>query len=59
MTLEWVEIAIAMKQPDLAESAKTMPLQVAAVLAHELTHAAVGVDAKHGKGFAKAELNPG
>jgi len=29
-----------------------MPLQIAATLAHELTHAAVGIQAKHGKAFA-------
>lgn len=31
----------------------TMPLQVAAILAHELVHAAVGIDEGHGKGFRR------
>lgn len=30
-----------------------MPLQVAAILAHELVHAAVGIDAGHGKHFRR------
>lgn len=38
---------------DLAESPKTMPLQIAVVLAHELTHAAVGIEARHGQTFAR------
>jgi hypothetical protein len=40
-------------RPDLAESADTMPMQIAAILAHELTHAAVGIAAKLGRAFAK------
>jgi len=40
-------------RPDLAESADMMPLQVAAILAHELVHAAVGIPAGHGKLFRK------
>jgi hypothetical protein len=39
--------------PNLAESPDMMPLQVAAILAHELVHAAVGIPAGHGKLFRR------
>jgi hypothetical protein len=39
--------------PNLAEAPDAMPLQVAAILAHELTHAAVGIPAGHGKDFRR------
>ena len=39
--------------PNLAESPDMMPLQVAAILAHELVHAAVGIPAGHGKDFRR------
>lgn len=39
--------------PNLAESADMMPLQVAAILAHELVHVAVGIPAGHGKYFRR------
>ena len=35
-------------RPDLSESKDLMPMQVAAVLGHELVHAAVGVAARLG-----------
>jgi hypothetical protein len=35
-------------RPDLSESKDPMPMQVAAVLGHELVHAAVGIAACHG-----------
>lgn len=38
-------------RPDLAES--EMPLQIAAILAHELVHAAVGIPAGHGPAFRR------
>ncbi|MCT2388852.1 SprT-like domain-containing protein [Erwinia pyrifoliae] len=40
-------------RPDLAEAEDTMPVQVAAILAHELIHAAVGIEAGHGKDFGR------
>ncbi|MFP3558197.1 transcription elongation protein SprT [Paraburkholderia sp. SIMBA_049] len=40
-------------RPDLAESADTMPMEVAAILGHELVHAAVGIPAGHGKDFRR------
>jgi hypothetical protein len=40
-------------RPDLSESKDLMPMQVAAVLGHELVHAAVGVAAGHGKEFRR------
>jgi hypothetical protein len=36
-------------RPDLSESQELMPMQVAAILGHELVHAAVGDAAGHGK----------
>jgi hypothetical protein len=40
-------------RPDLSESKELMPMQVAAILGHELVHAAVGVAAGHGKEFRR------
>jgi hypothetical protein len=40
-------------RPDLSESKGLMPMQVAAILGHELIHAAVGVAAGHGKEFRR------
>jgi SprT-like family len=40
-------------RPDLSESQEPMPMQVAAVLGHELVHAAVGVAAHHGQEFRR------
>src|SRR6201993_2311804 len=40
-------------RPDLSESKDLMPMQVAAILGHELVHAAVGVAARHGKEFRR------
>lgn len=40
-------------RPDLAESEEMMPLQVVAILAHELVHAAVGIPAGHGSKFRR------
>ena len=40
-------------RPDLSESKDLMPMQVAAILAHELVHAAVGVAAGHRKEFRR------
>jgi hypothetical protein len=40
-------------RPDLSESKEPMPMQVAAILGHELVHAAVGVAAHHGKEFRR------
>jgi SprT-like family len=40
-------------RPDLSESQDPMPMQVAAILGHELVHAAVGVAARHGKEFRR------
>lgn len=39
--------------PNLNETNDLMPLHVAAVLAHELVHAAVGIDAGHGPAFRR------
>ena len=36
-------------RPDLGDSKDLLPMQVAAILGHELVHAAVGVAARHGK----------
>src|SRR3546814_11987512 len=36
-----------------------MPAQIAAILAHELVHAAVGIPAGHGKAFKRAALGLG
>jgi len=40
-------------RPDLSESQDLLPMQVAAILGHELVHAAVGVAAGHGKQFRR------
>ena len=40
-------------RPDLAHAADAMPAQIAAILAHELVHAAVGIAAGHGKAFKR------
>src|SRR6266550_8703200 len=40
-------------RPDLGESKDLMPMQIAAILGHELVHAAVGVAAGHGKEFRR------
>jgi hypothetical protein len=40
-------------RPDLSESKDLMPMQVTAVLAHELVHAAVGLAAGHRKEFRR------
>jgi hypothetical protein len=40
-------------RPDLSESKDLMPMQVAAILAHELVHAAIGVTAGHRKEFRR------
>src|SRR5439155_26054932 len=40
-------------RPDLSESKDLMPMQVAAILGHELVHAAVGVAAGHRKEFRR------
>ncbi len=39
--------------PNLAEAPNMMPMQVAAILAHELVHAAVGIPAGHGPLFRR------
>src|SRR3546814_16606498 len=36
-----------------------MPAQIAAILAHELVHAAVGIPAGHGKAFKRVALGLG
>jgi hypothetical protein len=40
-------------RPDLGESKDLMPMQIAAILGHELVHAAVGVAAGHRKEFRR------
>ena len=40
-------------RPDLSESKDLLPMQVAAILGHELVHAAVGVATRHGKEFRR------
>jgi hypothetical protein len=40
-------------RPDLSESKEPLPMHVAAILGHELVHAAVGVAAGHGKEFRR------
>jgi hypothetical protein len=40
-------------RPDLGESKELMPMQVAAILGHELVHAAVGAAAGHRKEFRR------
>ena len=39
--------------PDLGESKDLLPMQVAAILGHELVHAAVGIAAGHGRQFRR------
>lgn len=46
-------------RPDLAHAADAMPAQIAAILAHELVHAAVGIPAGHGKAFKRVALGLG
>jgi hypothetical protein len=46
-------------RPDLSESKDLMPMQVAAILGHELVHAAVGVAAGHGKEFRRVARSLG
>ena len=46
-------------RPDLAHAADAMPTQIAAILAHELVHAAVGIPAGHGKAFKRVALGLG
>ncbi len=40
-------------RPDLSESKDLLPMQVAAILGHELVHAAIGVAARHGRAFRR------
>ena len=46
-------------RPDLAHAPDAMPAQIAAILAHELVHAAVGIPAGHGKAFKRVALGLG
>ena len=46
-------------RPDLAYAPDAMPAQIAAILAHELVHAAVGIPAGHGKTFKRVALGLG
>ena len=46
-------------RPDLAHAPHAMPTQIAAILAHELVHAAVGIPAGHGKAFKRVALGLG
>lgn len=46
-------------RPDLAYAPDAMPAQIAAILAHELVHAAVGIPAGHGKTFKRVVLGLG
>ncbi|MDV5825726.1 transcription elongation protein SprT [Sphingobium naphthae] len=46
-------------RPDLAHEPGAMPAQIAAILAHELVHAAVGIAAGHGKAFKRIALGLG
>jgi hypothetical protein len=46
-------------RPDLAHAPDAMPAQIAAILAHELVHAAVGIAAGHGKLFKRIALGLG
>lgn len=46
-------------RPDLAHAPDAMPAQIAAILAHELVHAAVGIPAGHGKTFKRVALGLG
>ncbi|VVS96718.1 Transcription elongation protein SprT (fragment) [Sphingomonas aurantiaca] len=43
-------------RPDLAHAPDAMPAQIAAILAHELVHAAVGIPAGHGKAFKRIAI---
>lgn len=46
-------------RPDLVHALDAMPAQIAAILAHELVHAAVGIAAGHGKPFKRIALGLG
>jgi hypothetical protein len=46
-------------RPDLAHAPDAMPAQIAAILAHELVHAAVGIAAGHGKTFKRVAIGLG
>ena len=46
-------------RPDLAQAPDAMPAQIAAILAHELVHAAVGIPAGHRKAFERVALGLG
>ena len=46
-------------RPDLAHDPEAMPSQIAAILAHELVHAAVGIPAGHGKLFKRVAVGLG
>lgn len=46
-------------RPDLAYAPDAMPAQIAAILAHKLVHAAVGIPAGHGKRFKRIALGLG
>ncbi|WP_066779414.1 SprT-like domain-containing protein [Sphingomonas sp. CCH5-D11] len=46
-------------RPDLAHAPDAMPTQIAAILAHELVHAAVGIAAGHGKAFKRIAVGLG
>lgn len=46
-------------RPDLAHAPDAMPAQIAAILAHELVHAAVGIAAGHGKAFKRVAVGLG
>ena len=46
-------------RPDLAHAPDAMPAQIAAILAHELVHAAVGIPAGHGAAFKRVALGLG
>ncbi|KAK0342005.1 hypothetical protein LTR94_024042 [Friedmanniomyces endolithicus] len=43
----------------IAHAPDAMPAQIAAILAHELVHAAVGIPAGHGKAFKRVALGLG
>ena len=46
-------------RPDLAHAPDAMAAQIAAILAHELVHAAVGIAAGHGKAFKRVAVGLG
>src|SRR3546814_4531070 len=46
-------------RPDLAHAPDAMPARIAAILEHELVHAAVGIPAGHGKAFKRIALGLG